>query len=821
MSAYNSILLGGLTPCRGSQTWLQGQTGLPAYIQNKIQTQLSMQVRQESTLCRPRHRVQVVNYKKSSLRGMKTGSRYHLGNFRLSQTKQFSSNMRKTVLHARQWLIGMQHSLTLSVGKKYIPDGPNNEERGGGERKMSEIKGHVDHLAAGVSHTNENLIKTVMEAKQKLPSLPNLKLPSFPRFVLAQRLITAPKLQEQEENTISEEMEKKQIKKETVAPEVFEREQHNLENAMLHANEELIVFKMESKSQSLQDVHIKVMNFIDKIEELKKKPDTKENNLDVYRMLATFANSLPAINRLIEVDVKKLVKRYRDSSSSSSDVEFPREQHDFESAMSDTYWSTKFSPTDSLNKFETHKPVAKQNARTESVTANGTVRTLLSKAMPISKKEEKKPKVNSKMVISQSSVDYRTKAIVQTIKNAKSKDSRRSRIEELYKHLLKYPDGRHIARKQGVIGPLLGHLHSKDKVLQGEVRKVLALVGYAEPVKGRGIRILTIDGGGTRGIIAVEILRELERQCGKRVHEMFDYVCAVSSGAVLAFLVTIPKVSMDKCEQLFYTLTKDIFKQSALVGTGKLVWNHAFYDTNAWIDILRDHKPSTNLLIETAADPSIPKIAALSTLVNQNTVRPHLFRNYNVPSTVQSHYPGTCQFQLWEALQASTAAPGYFEECKLGGSVHQDGGLMCNNPTAIALHECKQLWPTTPVQCIVSLGTGRYIPEADPGTKNSSSLKTKILQLVMSATDTEVVHSMVSDCTVPGSYFRFNPYLSEDIMLDENRVEKIEVLQRDTRRYLRRNSYKVEETVKTLGLTKNMYHLSKDWVEMKKHIHYG
>lgn len=66
----------------------------------------------------------------------------------------------------------------------------------------------------------------------------------------------------------------------------------------------------------------------------------------------------------------------------------------------------------------------------------------------------------------------------------------------------------------------------------------------------------------------------------------------------------------------------------------------------------------------------------------------------------------------------------------------QDGGLLINNPTALAIHECKCLWPNTPLECVVSLGTGRF---ETPG-KNSTtytSLKTKLTNVISSATDTE------------------------------------------------------------------------------------
>lgn len=66
----------------------------------------------------------------------------------------------------------------------------------------------------------------------------------------------------------------------------------------------------------------------------------------------------------------------------------------------------------------------------------------------------------------------------------------------------------------------------------------------------------------------------------------------------------------------------------------------------------------------------------------------------------------------------------------------QDGGLLINNPTALAVHECKCLWPNTPLECVVSLGTGRFESLGKTGT-TSTSLKTKLSNVISSATDTE------------------------------------------------------------------------------------
>ncbi|KAL1482307.1 hypothetical protein MTO96_014786 [Rhipicephalus appendiculatus] len=390
--------------------------------------------------------------------------------------------------------------------------------------------------------------------------------------------------------------------------------------------------------------------------------------------------------------------------------------------------------------------------------------------------------------MSQVEIDRTSRILLKSVVVASSPASQVARLEELNNHILNYPSSLCILAKERAIAHILRmREYSNNSSVVATARETLALLGYVDPPTGRGLRILSIDGGGTRGILAIEFLRQLEICTGRRVYELFDYVAGMSL---------------------------EVFSQNAWWGTGRLVWSHAYYDTSYWTEALKrvfDEKT----LVETTRHSCSPKVGAISVAVNQPTLKPYIFRNYNLPHRVESHYYGSCKYKMWQAIRASGAAPGYFEEYDLDGFVHQDGGLMCNNPTAVAIHEAKLLWPNESIQCVVSLGGGRFIPEVKEQDQGFTSLKKKILKVIDSATDTEAVHTTIQDLLPPNAYFRFNPYLSEWITLDENRAEKLDQLKQDAQMYLRRNSEKFDSAVKSLLTKRGPMQKVNDWLKMQ------
>jgi len=55
------------------------------------------------------------------------------------------------------------------------------------------------------------------------------------------------------------------------------------------------------------------------------------------------------------------------------------------------------------------------------------------------------------------------------------------------------------------------------------------------------VKILSIDGGGIRGIVPATVLAEIERRTRRPVAKLFDLVAGTSTGGILALGLAIPK----------------------------------------------------------------------------------------------------------------------------------------------------------------------------------------------------------------------------------------------------------------------------------------
>ena len=59
-----------------------------------------------------------------------------------------------------------------------------------------------------------------------------------------------------------------------------------------------------------------------------------------------------------------------------------------------------------------------------------------------------------------------------------------------------------------------------------------------------GQRILCLDGGGLKGLILIEVLIYIERQSGKKITELFDWIVGTSTGGIIALALVYGTISV-------------------------------------------------------------------------------------------------------------------------------------------------------------------------------------------------------------------------------------------------------------------------------------
>lgn len=122
------------------------------------------------------------------------------------------------------------------------------------------------------------------------------------------------------------------------------------------------------------------------------------------------------------------------------------------------------------------------------------------KPEPQKKEEAAAADSKSKLpAMSQVEIDRTARVLLKSVVVASSPASQVARLEELNNHVLNYPSSLCVLVKERAIAHILRmREYSNNSSVVAMARETLALLGYVDPPSGRGLRILSIDGGGTR-----------------------------------------------------------------------------------------------------------------------------------------------------------------------------------------------------------------------------------------------------------------------------------------------------------------------------------
>lgn len=161
------------------------------------------------------------------------------------------------------------------------------------------------------------------------------------------------------------------------------------------------------------------------------------------------------------------------------------------------------------------------------------------------------------------------------------------------------------------------------------------------------------------------------------------------------------------------------------------------------------------------------------------------------------------RWSVKKQLLATTAAPTYFPPVVEPGTgvQHVDGGIVANNPAAIALQEARAIWPGRPVGCVLSIGTGTSVATE----QSKAGLTYWAGKMLSMPTDTYRVHKEVQatlrhfngpDNAQP-CYFRLEPVIP-NLELDECRKYVLDEMRRTTGEYIAAKSAKIDRLCSVL-----------------------
>ncbi|NDJ23281.1 patatin [Nostoc sp. B(2019)] len=344
-------------------------------------------------------------------------------------------------------------------------------------------------------------------------------------------------------------------------------------------------------------------------------------------------------------------------------------------------------------------------------------------------------------------------------------------------------------------------------------------------------KILSIDGGGIRGIIPALILAEIEKRTQKPISSLFDLIAGTSTGGILALGLTKPHLdlnvsdsspiaeySAEQLAELYVEYGAEIFYEPFLehiLGPLEDMFVQPKYASDGREEIMRKYFGNAPL------EKNLKEVFVTSYDIEQRI--PIFFTNKIEKQQTESKKfrKLSVGFTLTDAAMATSATPTYFPPYRVATSHNPngfytlvDGGLIANNPANLAIMEAKiSKQDKRPVlhtddMLVVSLGTGSLTSVYTYNeVKNWGLLQwgRPLLNIVMDG-GSEVVAGELErlfepgDKEIKGSYYRFQTFLTGDLeAIDNVKSENIRHLKALAHRLITEKSQQIDELCSILS----------------------
>lgn len=220
------------------------------------------------------------------------------------------------------------------------------------------------------------------------------------------------------------------------------------------------------------------------------------------------------------------------------------------------------------------------------------------------------------------------------------------------------------------------------------------------------VNILSIDGGGIRGVLPARILQHIEQELEKNfnrkipIAECFDIIAGTSTGGIISLGLnmrdseTNQLYTAKKLVELYKDKGKDIFPWAKFEWVKKL---------NNLVSAAYKVEPLENVL-DTYFNDTLLKEAYKRVLIPSYEMHGNKMFLFDSKNSLAS------EFKFKEVARATSAAPTYFPAARFTKKGENygfiDAGIYANNPALIAYEKALEIYPKAKKFFILSLGTG-------------------------------------------------------------------------------------------------------------------
>lgn len=320
-------------------------------------------------------------------------------------------------------------------------------------------------------------------------------------------------------------------------------------------------------------------------------------------------------------------------------------------------------------------------------------------------------------------------------------------------------------------------------------------------------RVLSLSGGGVKGIAELVVLTEIEERTGKSISELFPIIAGTSVGGLIAALLTIPKEESSKEAKYSAKEALEIFTNSAseifpnvFLGSLKQLFTHKY--SQASLKKILDEYLENNRLSDTTSRLIIP-VADLTAKEKEAII-------FDSDDNYSSHV------KVKDIILATTAAPTFFKpvtnreytKSHQEGDIYAyaDGGLGANRPAYEVLKTLKKGHTRTEqaeildhtMICSINFNNDMDLNTSIPKIGLDGGLgwllKGKILNRIMQGNENLSTAEVKADLPEEGEFIEISiPITKETASLDNANSKNMENLITVGQKYIAENSEAIQK----------------------------